>query len=1134
LVAKQLSSSQLAQANARLESMRNGAPGTAQSGPGPAQVAAGTGADEQLRKQLQAMKAENDRLLALQQKVDEERANLSSQLQSALAENSQLAAKVDTISRSIAATQKDPKSDPKITYLMEENTRLNNEVTRSTKELSSILRQLRVANSKSNSAPQPSGSSADSDQSEALSSLRQEVASLRDDNQRLTTESRKQVAGNISPIEIHNLRDQVASGSQALAQLTEAKQQITTLSQELENTKEAHKTALAAKTELEGKLTAAGQAQNGDNAKVQRLKGLVTEAQSNLVSSQREMEGLKVQLNSTQAEFRDGSAAARAKISEIETVARQLEVNNKNFTGQVASLQIALSAADIRPVYIGDSSRIQALESELNSSRQIARELSQRLSNLENEQARLSLEKDNALNQVTELQRNLAAKGSDAVRSVDLESKLNASKSAERRLAQQLAGAQSERNRLALENEEVIRQIAQLRQSLAANGGDTARAADLGSKLNASKSAESRLAQQLADTELDRQRFIREQQDTKNQRAILQRQLQDSQENQSAAEATLQPKLDEANTQLSSLFAKLQNLDSANRDLEQANSDLKNQITKLTAENQQLATTSRSNASQSSQATDQTARLNAEIDEAARVIAEREATIKELTVQMSSLHSDLDNSRKSAAAALAAQAQAAQALPDARATLMEIQSLQAQVSVLENHLGQERSQSAEAMAKLSDQLNRANETSKSLSDANRSLILGKNSNTETLESDLQDAQTRADELAAINASLVQERVEQRAQFEAMAFKLSSTEKQLSDMQSNEAASKAAANKAQDELQKLQAKFATSDTALNRQGGTVAELTGINENLTKGKLFLETQLAGSRNQALQVQNELDQIKTQRDGQIRLAATETNAAKIQAEKLQTKLDEATNQIEELKSENTHLSAADSVAADLRTQLTTVQGQLAEVEQTAQSQAVSESQLLNEKSALSQRLELATNQLDSLRSENSRLVETSKALVEANSRIDGLTAALAQFNIIQKDLVGSKAENTRLNQVLQALDRDRASRITSLEQENSALSARLRQAQGTLDQIASAARYVNSNGVTSNPAPTSTPTRTTIPQVETPRFHIVVEGDSLSRISTRYFGTANRWQEIYEANREVFSAENVLRPGQRLNIP
>ena len=46
--------------------------------------------------------------------------------------------------------------------------------------------------------------------------------------------------------------------------------------------------------------------------------------------------------------------------------------------------------------------------------------------------------------------------------------------------------------------------------------------------------------------------------------------------------------------------------------------------------------------------------------------------------------------------------------------------------------------------------------------------------------------------------------------------------------------------------------------------------------------------------------------------------------------------------------------------------------------------------------------------------------------------------------------------------------------------------------------------------------------------------MEGDSLSRISLRYYGTANRWQEIYEANRDVLSRENVLRPGQRLQLP
>jgi nucleoid-associated protein YgaU len=52
--------------------------------------------------------------------------------------------------------------------------------------------------------------------------------------------------------------------------------------------------------------------------------------------------------------------------------------------------------------------------------------------------------------------------------------------------------------------------------------------------------------------------------------------------------------------------------------------------------------------------------------------------------------------------------------------------------------------------------------------------------------------------------------------------------------------------------------------------------------------------------------------------------------------------------------------------------------------------------------------------------------------------------------------------------------------------------------------------------------------------PRIHAVTEGDSLTRISMRYYGTSNRWQEIYDANRELLKGENVLRPGQRLKIP
>lgn len=108
---------------------------------------------------------------------------------------------------------------------------------------------------------------------------------------------------------------------------------------------------------------------------------------------------------------------------------------------------------------------------------------------------------------------------------------------------------------------------------------------------------------------------------------------------------------------------------------------------------------------------------------------------------------------------------------------------------------------------------------------------------------------------------------------------------------------------------------------------------------------------------------------------------------------------------------------------------------------------------------------------------------------------------------------------------------------------MSARLRQAQGTLDQIASAARLLNGGGAAALPA-TPAPAAATPPPAGSPltpapgtqsgRVHVVAEGDSLTRISARYYGTANRWQEIYEANRDTLAGQNSLRPGQRLRVP
>lgn len=52
--------------------------------------------------------------------------------------------------------------------------------------------------------------------------------------------------------------------------------------------------------------------------------------------------------------------------------------------------------------------------------------------------------------------------------------------------------------------------------------------------------------------------------------------------------------------------------------------------------------------------------------------------------------------------------------------------------------------------------------------------------------------------------------------------------------------------------------------------------------------------------------------------------------------------------------------------------------------------------------------------------------------------------------------------------------------------------------------------------------------------PRTHAVAAGDSLSKISQRYYGTASRWPDIYNANRDVISPEGVLRVGSTLRIP
>jgi nucleoid-associated protein YgaU len=82
-----------------------------------------------------------------------------------------------------------------------------------------------------------------------------------------------------------------------------------------------------------------------------------------------------------------------------------------------------------------------------------------------------------------------------------------------------------------------------------------------------------------------------------------------------------------------------------------------------------------------------------------------------------------------------------------------------------------------------------------------------------------------------------------------------------------------------------------------------------------------------------------------------------------------------------------------------------------------------------------------------------------------------------------------------------------------------------------------HVNSNQLSTINNQPELPDTTVYEQAEkikTQKFHIVLKGQTLSEISLKYYGSANKWKKILDANRNVISDANKLRPGTKLIIP
>ena len=172
------------------------------------------------------------------------------------------------------------------------------------------------------------------------------------------------------------------------------------------------------------------------------------------------------------------------------------------------------------------------------------------------------------------------------------------------------------------------------------------------------------------------------------------------------------------------------------------------------------------------------------------------------------------------------------------------------------------------------------------------------------------------------------------------------------------------------------------------------------------------------------------------------------------------------------------------------------------------------------------------------------------ERNSLSTQVTALTAEVEQLKSGASGqvaaAQAETARVTESLAALQRSTAQNSTDL----TAARALLHQLQGANTVLANE-NYQLKTKLTPGAALASAPTApgatpsvtpsTPTPAPATPaaaqgaaRTHVVAAGDTLFRISQRYYNTPNRWQEIYKANAAKLGTNGVLKVGSELTIP
>ena len=125
-----------------------------------------------------------------------------------------------------------------------------------------------------------------------------------------------------------------------------------------------------------------------------------------------------------------------------------------------------------------------------------------------------------------------------------------------------------------------------------------------------------------------------------------------------------------------------------------------------------------------------------------------------------------------------------------------------------------------------------------------------------------------------------------------------------------------------------------------------------------------------------------------------------------------------------------------------------------------------------------------------------------------------------------------------------------LQKLQKENLELKQKLASANATIDRL-EATQKINVSRPTTPTVPVrnvsataqdqqqpsqAASTQTQQPSVrkDIPSTYVVQAGDTLSSISRKFYGTPNKWREIFAANRNRLATAGSVKPGQTLKLP